>query len=285
MHKHNSQIALIVEGEKREVKYFENLKKNFLPSKNIKLLTLPAGENIYVLWKQMSIDDFETDIIEVLREYSPSASLELKGFKRTDFQEVYMFFDYEAQQNNLSKDDKPADEIIHDMLKQFDNETENGKLYISYPMCEALRDIREESCKAFTDCFVRLDKLSSYKKDSAEGNIYVDVGTYNLNDWLMILRIFLARLKCIFGAEGECTELLKWYKKVISPEDIFYVERAEVIERGRVFVLSAFPEFLLDYFTQKYLLSILSMQNEISSSECLYRKCVFIENQIAKFFR
>ena len=272
MHKQKSQIALIVEGEKREVKYFENLKKNFFPSKNIKLLTLSAGENIYMLWKQMSKDDFETDIIEVLREYSPSASRVLKGFKRTDFQEVYLFFDYEAQQNNLGKNDKPAGEIILDMLKQFDNETENGKLYISYPMCEALRDIQKESCRAFTDCFVKLDKLSSYKKDAAEGNIYVDVGTYNINDWQMIIHIFVARLKCIFGVEGECTELLNWYKKVISTEDIFCVERAEVSERSRVFVLSAFPEFLLDYFAQGYLLSIVSIQNEISSSECIYGK-------------
>lgn len=271
MVKRHSQIALIVEGEKREVKYFDNLKKNFFPSKNIKLLTLSAGENIYMLWKQINKDDFETDIIEVLREYSPSASLQLKGLKRTDFQEVYLFFDYEAQQSNLSKDDKSADEIIHNMLKQFDNETESGKLYISYPMCEALRDIVKEDCKAFTDCFVKIDKLSSYKKDSAEGNIYVDVGIYNINDWQMILRIFLARLKCIFGVSGECIELLKWYKKVIGTEEIFCIEKAEHIGRNRIFVLSAFPEFLLDYFTYEHILNILSIQNEIYPSKCIYR--------------
>lgn len=271
MYKRRSQIALIVEGEKREVKYFDNLKKIFFPSKDIKLLTLSAGENIYVLWKQMNKDDFETDIIEVLRKYSPAASLQLNGFRRTDFQEVYLFFDYEAQQSNLSKYDKPADEIIHNMLKQFDNETENGKLYISYPMCEALRDIQKENCRAFTDCFVRLDKVNSYKKDSAKGNIYVDVSMYNINDWQMILSIFLARLKCLLGVKSEGLELLNLYKKTISTEDIFCAERAEHSERSRIFVLSAFPEFLLDYFSTEYLFSMLSVQNEVSSSNCIYR--------------
>lgn len=180
MSKKRPCIAVIVEGEKRERKYFENLKKYFFPNKDVRVLTLPAGENIYMLWNQMNNDDFETDIIEVLRENCPLASKELDGLKRTNFQEVYLFFDYEAQQKNLSSKGKPADEVIHEMLEKFDNETENGKLYISYPMCEALRDFRYNDCKAFTECFVKLESLYEYKRASGEKNKYADVSMYTL---------------------------------------------------------------------------------------------------------
>lgn len=60
------------------------------------------------------------------------------GLSREDFSEVYLFFDYDAHQTNLGK--AVNEDVIRQMLESFDNETENGKLYISYPMVEALRD-------------------------------------------------------------------------------------------------------------------------------------------------
>ena len=60
--------AFIVEGEVREPLIIDNILKVFFSHGNFKILTLPAGENIYMLWKKMKADDFDTDIIEVLRE-------------------------------------------------------------------------------------------------------------------------------------------------------------------------------------------------------------------------
>ena len=53
MNKKSAIIAVIVEGEKREIKYFENLKRCFFPNKDVKILTLSAGENIYMLIKMI----------------------------------------------------------------------------------------------------------------------------------------------------------------------------------------------------------------------------------------
>ncbi|MDO5834501.1 MAG: hypothetical protein Q4Q21_07910 [Lachnospiraceae bacterium] len=60
--------AFIVEGEVREPQIIDNISKIFFAHKNYKVITLPAGENIYMLWKQLKEDDFDTDVIEVLRE-------------------------------------------------------------------------------------------------------------------------------------------------------------------------------------------------------------------------
>ena len=120
--------AFIVEGEAREPQIIDNISKVFFSHGNFKIITLPAGENIYMLWKQLKADDFDTDIIEVLRENSDDISKQLDGLTRADFSEVYLFFDYDAHQTNLRKEDD-ADAVAQ-MLESFDNETENGKLYI-----------------------------------------------------------------------------------------------------------------------------------------------------------
>ena len=54
--------AFIVEGEAREPIIMNNISKVFFSHANFKIITLPAGQNIYMLWNQLKEDDFETDI-------------------------------------------------------------------------------------------------------------------------------------------------------------------------------------------------------------------------------
>ena len=98
--------AFIVEGEAREPLIIDNISKVFFKHVNFKIITLPAGQNIYMLWKKLKEDDFDTDIIEVLREEHEELKEQLEGISRDDFSEVYLFFDYDGHQNNLSGEEK-----------------------------------------------------------------------------------------------------------------------------------------------------------------------------------
>lgn len=50
------------------------------------------------------------------------------------------------------------------MLEAFDNETENGKLYISYPMVESLYDYEEGRCQLFSKkCYIPLGEIKKQK--------------------------------------------------------------------------------------------------------------------------
>ena len=149
--------AFIVEGEAREPQIIDNISKVFFSHGNFKIITLPAGENIYMLWKKLKADDFDTDIIEVLRESNDDISKQLDGLSRDDFSEVYLFFDYDMHQTNLGKEDDA--DAVKQMLESFDNETVNGKLYISYPMVEALRDYKSGICGDRVACFVAITDM------------------------------------------------------------------------------------------------------------------------------
>lgn len=238
--------AFIVEGEAREPNIINNIAKRFFSKGNIEIITLPAGENIYMLWKKLKDDDFETDVIEVLREGNEEIRKQLEGLSRDDFSEVYLFFDYDAHQNNLGKDDEG--DAVAQMLKGFDNETENGKLYISYPMVEALRDYVPGECGEPKNCFVALDTMGDYKSLSSERSPKPMLGKYDINTWKEIIDVFAMRVSCLYKSSAVMD--YHWYCDHVSPSGIYDLEAQNAHAKG-VFVLSAFPEFLVDYFGEK----------------------------------
>ena len=238
--------AFIVEGEAREPQIIDNISKVFFSHGNFKIITLPAGENIYMLWKKLKADDFDTDIIEVLRESNDDISKQLDGLSRNDFSEVYLFFDYDMHQTNLGKEDDA--DAVKQMLESFDNETVNGKLYISYPMVEALRDYKSGICGDRVACFVAITDMKEYKNASAVRAVNPQFKEYDYEIWKDIIDVFAMRVSCLFGS-ADTLEYVNYSEK-ISPYDIYVREENETQGEG-VFVLSAFPEFLVDYFGQK----------------------------------
>lgn len=238
--------AFIVEGEVREPQIIDNISKVFFSHGNFKIITLPAGENIYMLWKQLKADDFDTDIIEVLRESNAEIKKQLMGLSRDDFSEVYLFFDYDAHQTNLGKADDG--DAIHQMLESFDNETENGKLYISYPMVEALRDYEPRKCGNREECFVGIEDLSSYKNASSKRTYNPHFKEYNIDTWKDIIDVFAMKVACLY--EMPNTMKYEQYSSEVTPYAVYAME-AKKAENQKVFVLSTFPEFLVDYFGVK----------------------------------
>lgn len=257
--------AFIVEGEVREPQIIDNISKVFFVHGNFKIITLPAGENIYMLWKKLKADDFETDIIEVLRECNDDIRAQLTDLSRDDFSEVYLFFDYDAHQTNLSKADD-ADAVVQ-MLKSFNNETENGKLYISYPMAEALRDYKSGVCGDRAACFVATADMKEYKNASAARSVNPQFKKYDFKVWKDIIDVFAMRVFCLF----EFADPLEYerYIEIVTPCEIYSLEEKKMQKEG-VFVLSAFPEFLVDYFGVKLWRTCVRPKiNQRKNQECL----------------
>lgn len=257
----------IVEGEAREPVIINNIIRTFFAHDNVMIITLPAGQNIYMLWKRLKADGFDTDIIEVLKENNDELKRQLEGLERDDFSEVYLFFDYDGHQNNLSGGENVAsNDVVKQMLQGFDNETENGKLYISYPMVEALRDFEEGTCGRKTNCFVPLSDIGDYKNISASRAVYQHFKDYDYLIWKNVMEVFTLKLSCLMN---RCNTIsYDEYQNEVTPQTIFELENVEIAV-GRIFVLSAFPEFLLDYFGRKlWITAVKRSSNELHNFEC-----------------
>ena len=172
------------------------------------------------------------------------------------------FFDYDGHQNNLSEEDDA--DVLEQMLVSFDNETENGKLYISYPMVEALRDFEEGKCGKEGQCFVPIAEIGNYKFVSAERSFYPGFKDYDITVWKSLIEVFAMRLSCLVDSDSTIT--YEQYADEVSPVAIYRMEEEE-IQVQRVFVLSAFPEFLLDYFGVKLWRTCVKHMGDLSKQE------------------
>lgn len=134
------------------------------------------------------------------------------------------------------------------MLESFNNETEHGKLYISYPMVEALRDFEKGKCGKEGQCFIPITEMGKYKSVSAEHSFHPAFKEYDITVWKSLIEVYAMRISCLLDSDSTIT--YEKYTAAVSPAAIYKMEEKE-IQIQRVFVLSAFPEFLLDYFGMK----------------------------------
>lgn len=221
-----------------------------------------------MLWNQLKSDDFETDIIEVVRESNEQSKKALKGLSREDFSEVYLLFDYDPHQRNTERD--LTEDIVQQMLESFDNETENGKLYISYPMIEALRDFTDSTCGNGNDCYVPITQLTNYKHKTAEKSAAPHFKKYDFTAWKSIVDIFVMKLSCLFGNAYKIS--FNTYRNEISALKIYERELLLLKTKG-VFVLSPLPELILDYFDEKF------WNKTVSHSQLKFQHCLYDKNE------
>ena len=264
----------IVEGENRDFRFIERMTKQFFSRGKFesKIINVPAAQNIYMLYNTLVKDNFETDLIEVLRDSVDTAREKLEGIRRQDVDEIFLFFDYDVHQNNLGHNNS-SDDVLKQMLDFFQDETDNGKLYISYPMVEALYDYRDAECESYSSCFIGFDEICNYKRLSGEENSKAS-SSIEIDDWQMILKIFVLRIKCMLEVENLDFDV---YRSKVTPSSIYSVQKTY---KDRVFVLSAFPEFLFDYFPVKFWKSHASLKNFQFNFCAKNRKPKYYNNKI-----
>ncbi|MCM1234811.1 MAG: hypothetical protein NC489_32310 [Ruminococcus flavefaciens] len=244
------KIAIIYEGEKTERNLFDNLNKIFF-SKDTELVPVlfPAGENIYMIWKQLRADDFQTDIIEVVREYNKTAQEALKGYSRKDFMETYLFFDYDGHNDNLGQGADTHD-VLDDMLDTFSDETDLGKLYINYPMVESIRDnLKEERC--YRRCKVKLSDIGNYKHIVHEVKDFQDSRKYDRESWKIFCKNAVCRGNCLVNGRYERPKR-EVYFHTVNQSKLFHAQRRIIEAEDRITVLNSVPLFLLEYFKVEF---------------------------------
>lgn len=138
-------ILFIFEGKKREPALFSTLEYLYFPKENQKII-YSYENNIYSLYKELKNNDFTQDIVSVLRAKTRNLSNDpFKEITKTsDISEIYLFFDYDCQNQDKLKT-MSLDELnkqLEELLVFFSSETENGKLYINYPMIESAEIVK-----------------------------------------------------------------------------------------------------------------------------------------------
>ena len=255
MSKKKEFIAIISEGEKTEKQIINNLQRNF-PAFSNKIIFLSYKTNIYKLFKEIERDE-DIDIINLLKERQIKANevredvqeIDVSNINSDNISQIYLFFDYDGHTDNAS------DEEIVKMLNKFDNETENGKLYISYPMVEALKHIKKDNLDV-NNYLVKAKIRINYKNLVSLNTDYENLVNLTKENWIFIIYENLKRCLFLFEIKNINYEI---YSKRIDQESIFNKQLDKYISKEeKVLVLSAFPFFLIEYFGEEFFSLVVS---------------------------
>lgn len=230
-----NNILFVFEGEKTEKQIADNLPAFFLGANTV--ITCAYCNNLYQLFEEVSMDE-DLDTFVLLKE--KAINVELQQFDRDDFAEVYLFFDYDG--HDTMADDSKTEKL----LTFFNEETDKGKLYISYPMVEALKHYSD--LPSFQYLKVQCKENIKYKNLVSEtcAKELIQFKKYDAKIWEMLIMAHLQKMNYIV------------IDRFIFPNTLFL--QNEIFEKqlekyikidSTVAVLSAFPIFLHDYFGNK----------------------------------
>lgn len=231
----SSYILFVFEGKKTEKQVYDSLTQYYLnETSNTKVISSYCGE-IYSLYHTMQKDP-DLDLFCILKDKMENLD-HLTGISRHQISEIFLFFDYDGH--------APAatDEKLRYMLSHFDEETENGKLYISYPMVESLKHLNINT--DFNSVTIDGKSNIGYKQlvnNSCE-NCYKDLSRLSQVNWTTIISEHCKKLNHLMLGEFSIPT------NITSQKDIFLMQYEKHIEPySKVAVLSAFPIFIFDYY-------------------------------------
>ncbi len=231
-------VLLVFEGEKTEVQIFNSLKKNFFQNTTNTLIHATYNAEIYQLYREIK-NDSDLDLIEILRERNETNKENLKEINREQVSQIYLFFDYDRH-STMASDDK-----IIEMLELFNEETENGRLFISYPMVEAVKHFNKNADFCLDECSILISE-KKYKHLIDMYSSFKDFRKFDEVDWYYIISKTISKTFCI---TNDLCEKPDYDVFSGTTQNLIFSKQLEnFVLYKRIAVLSGFPLFLLEYF-------------------------------------
>jgi hypothetical protein len=246
-------ILLVFEGKKREPELFTAIERLglFKPGRII----CSFCSDIQSLYKR--VKELEggvegtADMVQLLqRARKDDYDDPIHSVTSDDISEIYLFFDSDLHNSRYPLDKQR--ERLDELLSLLGDEEEYGKLYISYPMIEAVRYTRElpdtefrdycfsiPDCKSFKD---RADKFSAYP--SLDFLIPQDEGKKEdvRSNWSHLICQHRSKAQHLCEVSG---------KERLTQRVLFQAQcNKHIIPRGEVAILASIPLFLYDYFSE-----------------------------------
>lgn len=242
-------ILFIFEGKEYEPPLYKHIKSLFFPKSNDQVICSFCS-SIYTFYKRLK-DEFYgcegfADVVDVLKvELKKTApENELFKYKSSDFESIYLFFDYDFYRDDLTRKNVQVKEL----LEFFNEETENGRLFISYPMIESIQYTKELPDSNFHNYIVKRED-SKGEKFKKEAKAFCHYNGYaflkDADNWKHLVQ------QNVFKANYLTKNALSWPldKDEVEQMSVFDAQLVKhVIPNEEVAILNAFPLFLYYYF-------------------------------------
>ena len=250
-------ILFVFEGDEREPRLFRTLERLYFPKVNDNIVC-SFGNNIYDLYNELLQYDAGGDIVSLMRErLADRGDSTLDGIRSSDIAQIFLFFDYDFQNPQL-----PLDEInrrVAEMLSLFDDETDNGKLYVNYPMIESIRYTKELPDEDYADYTVSREECKDFKRRARDFSAYNSLDHILFKDGELPTKEKYLKVKdnwqylkqmnvCKANLLATGHHAMPAEKAVVNQLAVFEGQVTKFVNPSqRVAVLNSFPIFIYEY--------------------------------------
>lgn len=240
------RILLLVEGKSVEVKLFSKIldcypeiqvkKQNiYFYNTSLWLLSHALSKEFGDTWYEEEIDFLSflqsSPVIQGQITNLHAEQADAVDFKEFSFTDIFLVFDYERQDPNFDA------ALLHKMLAFWSESTENGLLYINYPMIEAYKHLK----KPLPDLGYLSRKCNCSELFSNETK--------------------LNKYKHIVGSESSFTDLRKYTRELFRDFVIHNLSKASAIAKGTTDISAQTAQ---QYWQNMRMDEILDVQNQCS---------------------
>lgn len=245
------KTLLIVEGERTETVFFEQLQKAF----GINLELVCFRDNIQVLYKKMKEMNFNADIKDILIEANDTE--ENRAILSQKFAYTYLIFDFDPHHTEEYEKGVPIDIIVkhnydrvREMAEYFVDETDPsvGKLYINYPMMESYKDCDSFEEEGYLTRVVTLSDVSKYKSIVSHrkmANKRID--SYTEKDFSMLTKLNVRKLGSVC-LKSTILDDYSTYVEESLQSNILQHEGESIRAKQQIDVLNTSAFFAIDYY-------------------------------------
>ena len=223
------KVLFVVEGERDDPRFLRKLIGTFFEVRPENVFSY--GTNIHALLESACGEDGidgDVDLVQLLME---RAGDEDRAMLRQRFTDVFLVFDLDPQDPRYDPD------RIDAALRHFDDSTDNGKLYINYPMLESYRHMSFVGDPSYMDRTVMAEDIRRYKRIVGEQGCQElkDLGRITREQFTTVIMMNLEKANRILGGTGvpSAAEYLGW-----GGSDIFAVQRRMLESEGKLYVLN-----------------------------------------------
>ncbi len=231
------RILFIVEGRKTEPRFIRKMLASFNISDESQ--TYVYGTNIHVLYKSVFSKGDPEDVDLLLSLKSQAENEKDKELLSMEYTDIFLVFDVEVQDPGFDKG------RMSEMLEYFSNSTENGKLYLNYPMMESYRHMRSIDDGDYLKSVVRKDVIPRYKElVNAEGCAELrDPNRYDRRIYEAILSANALKYLALTCSESTDLDDYVEYDGLL----LFGIQMDLVESRGEMYVINTSVLIVLDY--------------------------------------
>ena len=250
-------ILFVFEGDEREPRLYRTMERLYFPKENDNIIC-SFGNNIYDLYNELMEYDEGGDIVSLMRErLADRGDSTLDGIRSSDISQIFLFFDYDFQNSQLTLYE--INHRVEEMLTLFDDETDNGKLYINYPMIESIRYTKELPDEAYAGYVVSREECKDFKHLARDFSAYSSLDHILFKDgetptkekylkvkdnWRYLKQMNVCKANLL--TTGYPTMPVN--KSDINQLAVFNAQVAQfVVPSEKVTILNSFPIFIYEY--------------------------------------